>query len=469
MLTATILLFISGYTIIALEHQLGINKTATALVLGMLLWTLCIFTGPDIIISANSTSFHEYIAANPPLHSLSLREQAIQYLINLQIIDHLGNIAEILFYLLGAMTIVEIIDTHHGFDLITKQIKTKNKKKLLWLIAFITFFMSAVLDNLTTAMVMVMLLRRLISDQTERWIFGSIVILAANAGGTWTPIGDVTTIMLWIHDNITAAHIMKQLLFPSLISIVIPLIIVSFRIKGNTTSVNNAPRETGNNLSVSHREQLIILLLGIICLLFVPVFKSTTHLPPFVGILLALGMLWIYLEILYNRKKTTSVTFPYRVSAILSKIDYSTLLFFLGILLSVAALQTLGVLNHMAAFLNEKLDNIYLIDSIIGLLSSIIDNVPLVAAAMGMYPLVTPDTQPLTPYLMNFVTNGTFWELLAYCAGVGGSILIIGSAAGVVVMGLERINFVWYLKHITWIALLGYLGGIAVYILQKSI
>ena len=467
MITIAILLFIIGYTFIALEHSLGVNKTATALVLGMLLWTLCIFAGPDIIISANNTSFHEYVTANPSLHSLSLREQAIQYLINLQIIDHLGNIAEILFYLLGAMTIVENIDTHHGFDIITKQIKTKSKRKLLWLIAFLTFFMSAVLDNLTTAMVMVMLLRRLITDRTERWIFGSIVILAANAGGTWTPIGDVTTIMLWIHDNITAARIMKQLLLPSLISIVIPLIIVSFQIKGDTATVSNASSTTGNNLPVSHREQFIILLLGIVGLLFVPVFKSITHLPPFVGILLALGMLWIYLEILYNRKKTPATTFPYRVSAILPKVDYSTLLFFLGILLAVAAIETVGILNHMATFLNEKLDNVYLIDGIIGLLSSIIDNVPLVAAAMGMYPLVTPETQPLTPYLMNFVTNGTFWELLAYCAGVGGSILIIGSAAGVVVMGLERINFVWYLKHITWIALLGYLGGIAVYILQK--
>lgn len=428
MILTIIITFILGYTLIALERQIGVNKTAIAIILGITLWVLALY----------QTSLN----------------------INTQITEHLGDTAEILFYLLGAMTIVEWVDTHAGFEVITKHITTQNKRRLLWLIALITFFMSSILDNLTTAIVMVMLLRRLITNQQERWIFGSIIIIAANAGGAWTPIGDVTTIMLWIHDNITSMNVIRHLFLPSLISLLIPLVIITFRIKGDAQAQQN--NNSLLSLAITRKEQITILSLGIGSLLFVPVFKELTNLPPFMGIMLALGCVWIYTEILYNRKKNISPDKVHRIPSILSKIDYSTLLFFLGILMAVAALQVVGVLDQMANFLNEKLHNVYFINTIIGFLSSIIDNVPLVAAAMGMYPLVHAGSG-ITPYMMNFTTDGTFWELLAYCAGTGGSILIIGSAAGVVVMGMERINFMWYLKHITWMTILGYFAGIGLY------
>lgn len=461
------LIFILGYFLIALENQTGVNKTAVALVLGMTLWTLCVFAGPNTIILANSNSFQEFLHNTPSLTISSPFQQTMQYITSVQIIDHLGNIAEILFYLLGAMTIVEWMNTHKSFNLITQKITTRNKRKLLWLIAGITFFMSSILDNLTTAIVMVMLLRLLLTDQRERWIFGSMIIVAANAGGAWTPIGDVTTIMLWIHDNITSLNIIRHLILPSLTSLVIPLTIATFWLHGDTKPTYTD--ETNNTLAITRGEQLTILILGISSFLFVPLFKELTGLPPFMGIMLALGVLWIYTEILYNRKKNIAPDKIHRVTFILTKIDYSTLLFFLGILMAVAALQVSGILNQMATFLNDKLHNVYFINTIIGLLSSIIDNVPLVAAAMGMYPLTHVDRVSLSPYLMNFTTDGTFWELLAYSAGIGGSILIIGSAAGVVVMGLERINFMWYMKHISWIVLLGYLAGIGVYYFQSLI
>lgn len=354
------------------------------------------------------------------------------------------------------MTIVEWIDTHNGFTLITNHITTRNKRKLLWIIALITFIMSSVLDNLTTAIVMIMLLRRLVNEQQERWIFGSIVIIAANAGGAWTPIGDVTTIMLWINDNITSLNVIRHLFLPSLISLIVPLVIMTFRLQGETQP--QQATNTNTTLAISRGEQMTILSIGIASLLFVPVFKEFTNLPPFMGIMLALGAVWTYTEILYNRKRNLSPEKIHRIPSILTKVDYSTLLFFLGILMAVAALQIAGILDQMSTFLNDKIHNVYLINMIIGFLSSVIDNVPLVAAAMGMYPL-THTSGTLSPYLMNFTTDGTFWELLAYCSGIGGSILIIGSAAGVVVMGMERINFMWYMKHITWIAILGYLAG----------
>ena len=422
-----IILFISGYMLIALEHQININKSAIALLLGIILWTLIPHTDNEII-------------------------------------NHLGDTAEILFYLLGAMTIVEWVDTHNGFARITHHISTRNKRKLLWIIALITFFMSSVLDNLTTAIVMIMLLRRLINDQRERWIFGSLIIIAANAGGAWTPIGDVTTIMLWINDNITSLNVMCHLFFPSLVSLIIPLSITTFWLRGKI--IPQQITETDTTLAINRKEQTTILIIGIAALLFVPIFKELTDLPPFMGVMLALGGVWTYTEILYNRKNNLPPDKIHRIPSILTKVDFSTLLFFLGILMAVAALQIAGILNQMSTFLNDQIHDIYLINIIIGFLSSVIDNVPLVAAAIGMYPLAHESTT-LSPYLMNFTTDGTFWELLAYCAGIGGSILIIGSAAGVVVMGMERINFMWYMKHITWIALLGYLAGIGVYYLQS--
>lgn len=468
MITAMILVFIIGYAAIALEHKIGINKSAVALLLGMTLWTMYIFSGADAIIGGSPDAFHEFIKNNPNLANLPLWEQTIKYVVNLQIIEHLGDTAEILFYLLGAMTIVELIDSHGGFAGITNRITTRDKKKLLWLIATITFFMSAVLDNLTTAIVMTMLLRKLISNTEERWIFGSMIIIAANAGGAWTPIGDVTTIMLWIGDNITTANIMQGLFLPSLTALLVPLLLVSRQLKGDVSPVSASATFESQSKVVPRKERIWILATGVTCLLAVPIFKSITHLPPFMGILLALSLMWFYTDIMYNRKKKLPQGQQHRIPQILSKIDIPTILFFLGILLSVAALQSIGVLNQLATFLDKEVHNVYLINVLIGFLSSVIDNVPLVAAAMGMYPILTAEAAQAMPdalYMANFVQDGTFWELLAYSAGVGGSILIIGSAAGVVVMGLEKINFIWYLKRISWVAALGFLGGVGVYIL----
>ena len=469
MTTLIIIIFIIGYILIALSETIGINKAAIALLLGVILWTLYIFSGVSLITGASPVSFHEFIQSTPGIGQYSPAQQAIKYVSGLKIIDALGNTAEILFYLLGAMTIVEMIDQHGGFSGITNLIKTRNKKKLLWIVALLTFFMSSVLDNMTSAIVMMTLLQKLLTDQKERWFFGSIVIIAANAGGVWTPIGDITTIMLWINDNITSGAIMKSLLIPGLISLILPTWIVAATLKRQPLSPAPAQTNSVNSVNwLNMRERNTILILGLLCLLLVPVFKSLTNLPPFMGILFTLGIAWIYTEVLYNRKNYIPAGQQYRIPYILSKIDFSTILFFLGILMAVGALEAIGVLGNITGFLNAKIHNIYFINVIIGFLSSVIDNVPLVAAVMGMYPVVSPETLSSLPdagYLANFVQNGKFWELTAYCAGAGGSLLIIGSAAGVVVMGLEKISFTWYLKHITWITLTGFLAGIGVYYL----
>ena len=464
-------MFVIGYIFIALEHQTGINKTAIALLLGILLWVMYIFSGPQIIVGADPAAFQNFIHQHPAYEHLSPLAQVREYILNWEIIDHLGNISEILFYLIGALTIVETIDVHQGFDGITRSVKTKNKKKLLWLVAFITFFMSSVLDNMTSAIVMMMLIQKLLSEQRERWIFGSIIIIAANAGGAWTPIGDVTTIMLWINDNITSGNIMKGLFLPSVISLAIPVWLVSYSLKSNSITTSS-PTSGVSSLYLGKQEQTSILIIGILCLLAVPIFKSLTDLPPFAGILFTLGFLWFYTDCLYNRKKTDSTGLKYRIPDVLTKVDFSTILFFFGILMAVAALEAIGLLHQLSDLLNSGIHNVYIITGIIGFLSSVIDNVPLVAAAMGMYPLTAPATAggiSETAYLLNFVSDGNFWKLLAYCAGTGGSILIIGSAAGVVVMGLEKISFTWYMRHISWIAITGFLVGIGIYYLQNLI
>ena len=374
---------------------------------------------------------------------------------------HLIEISEILFFLLGAMTIVEIVDQHEGFNVITDKITTNNKIKLLWIIATITFFMSAVLDNLTTTIVMVALLKKLIDDKKTRWFFVSIVILAANSGGAWSPIGDVTTIMLWIGGQITALSIMGKVILPSIVSIIVPLSIVSFSMKG----VVGRPHQLKHEITfTTSRERIIVFTVGVSALLFVPVFKPITHLPPYMGMLLGLGVLWILTEILH-RSKPIEVTSKLKVFNILRRVDTPTVLFFLGILTAVACLQSAGHLNIMSGWLNDHLGNVYLINSAIGILSSIVDNVPLVAGSMGMYQIALPGA---TGYDAMFVQDGTFWELLSYCAGTGGSILIIGSAAGVAAMGIEKIDFIWYLKKISLLAVIGYFSGIATYYLMFS-
>ena len=371
----------------------------------------------------------------------------------------MGDISSTLFFLVGAMTIVELIDVHGGFSIITDRISTRQKRKLLWIICIIAFFLSAVLDNLTTTIVMIMLLRKLVNDQRERWIYASMVVIAANTGGAWSPIGDVTTIMLWVKGNVTTTALITYVLLPSIVALLIPLLLATRKLNGELPEGN---RIVTRSDFISPREKKTIFFLGVGGLIFVPIFKSITHLPPFIGILFVLSLLWIFTEIMYNHKMLEKAE-EHRVPQVISRIDMPSILFFLGILMAVAVLQSTGILGSVAGWLDKEVHNTYLISIVLGLLSSIVDNVPLVAAAMGMYPIADPGT---AGYMANFIQDGIFWEFLSYCAGVGGSILIIGSAAGVVAMGLEKINFGWYLKNISLLALIGYLAGAGVYILE---
>lgn len=442
-----IILFVVGYLCIALEHPLKVNKAAFALFLGVMMWVLYVIAGEGIFdITHYTAGFEEFKADHP-----NSAHPFIDFLTTHELIHHLGDIAEILFYLMGAMTVVELIDTYQGFTIITDHIKTTNKVRLLWILSFITFFFSAVLDNLTTAIVMVSLLRKLIPDKHDRWFFGGMVILAANAGGAWSPIGDVTTIMLWVAGKVSTGAVMMHALVPSLVSMIVPLSIISFFEKGE---IDASQREqTTQERLVPDWQRYLIFILGILALLFVPVFKITTHLKPYMGIMLSLSVLWIVTEILHRTNDKDMI--DYTISGVLTRIDLPTILFFLGILLAVAGLQSAGHLSMLAAGLDSILNsNYYLMDTIIGILSSIVDNVPLVAGVMGMY---------------EFPIDHTLWVYLSYCAGTGGSLLIIGSAAGVAVMGMEKIDFVWYLKKITPYALIGYLAGAGVYILMDKL
>ena len=411
------ILFVIGYACISFEHPLKINKTASAVLLGVLMWTI-------YILSADSDSG---VIAGELSH-------------------HLGAIAEILFFLMGAMTIVELIDTHKGFRILTNAINTGSKVKLLWIICGLTFFLSAILDNLTTAIVMVSLLKKLVDDRNERLVMASMVIIAANAGGAWSPIGDVTTTMLWIGNRITAFNIITELFLPSLVSLLIPLLYQSWFLQGTVGRADTQDR----HLPASEPFSNAIFFLGIGALVSVPVFKAVTHLPPYMGMLFGLGILWIITELLHAGTEERK---HLRVANVLSKIDLTSILFFLGILLAVATLDSVGLLNATAAWLDTAIGNKDVIVTILGLLSSVIDNVPMVAAAMGMYSL------------SDFPTDHKIWEMIAFCTGTGGSILIIGSAAGVVVMGMERIDFIWYLKNISVTALLGYFAGVFTYLL----
>lgn len=474
-----LLIFVLGYLAIALEHPLKVDKTASALIIGVLTWTVFILDVENILNLGFSPSWTElghnvqnivdYIkptfSPEEWIHSgwseqINTFLQPTHFVIE-ELGHHLVDISQILFFLLGAMTIVEIIDQHEGFKIITDKITTTHKVKLLWIIGIITFFMSAVLDNLTTTIVMVALLRKLIQDQKTRWLFVSMVVLSANSGGAWSPIGDVTTIMLWIGGQITSLSIILQIFLPSLVSILIPLGILSFSMKGEIKRPVVSEHESR---FTTKQERITIFLIGVGSLLFVPVFKTWTHLPPYMGMLLGLGVLWLVTEIMH-KSKPHEITSKLKVYNILRKVDMPTVLFFLGILSAVAALQSAGHLNLMAGWLDRNLGNVYLINLAIGILSSIVDNVPLVAGAMGMYDVTLPGT---TGYGALFVQDGTFWELLAYCAGTGGSILIIGSAAGVAAMGIEKIDFIWYMKKISLLALIGYLSGLGTYYLMFS-
>lgn len=461
-----IILFVLGYVAIALEHPIKINKAATALILGTIMWVAYILGIPEILDQGFSNSWNSFLLAHPDAGF----HEMIEFIGEHEVLSYLGETATIIFFLLGAMTIVEIIDQHQGFKVITDKIRTSDFTRLVWIISILTFFMSAVLDNLTTTIVMVALLRKLVSDKEVKWLIAGLIILAANAGGAWSPIGDVTTIMLWIGGQVTTVSIILKVFLPSLFSLLVPLLIITFFYPKRTITrprLNLDDERTFN----SPAEQRGILMLGIGVLLFVPVFKTVTHLPPYMGMLLGLGVLWVVTEIIH-RGKSHEDRRKLSVAGILAKIDVPTVLFFLGILMAVASLSSAGQLNLLSKYLDEKVGDIYVINLIIGVLSSVVDNVPLVAGAMGMYEIVTPEmlqSAANPEYLQFFTQDGLFWEFLAYCAGTGGSILIIGSAAGVAAMGLEKIDFIWYLKKISWLALIGYLAGAGVYWLQAQL
>lgn len=444
-----IILFIVGYACIALEHPLKINKTAFALLLGVLIWLVYILTGPAIFDATGfGAGWQAFQQANPDAHFFD-------FITKHELIEHLGDIAEILFYLMGAMTVVELIDSHGGFSIITDKIKTKSKVKLLWILSFITFFLSALLDNLTTAIVMVALLRKLLPEKHDRWFFGGMVILAANSGGAWSPIGDVTTIMLWIAGNISTGVVITQCIVPSLISMIIPLVVLSFIEKGEIDETKRQ-QQASATVDIPTWRRNLIFWMGIGALIFVPVFKTLTHLKPYMGIMLGLSVLWITTEIIDRKSKEKIARLS--ITNVLTRIDLPSILFFLGILLAVAGLQSAGHLSMLAGGMDTAFNsNYYLIDIVIGALSSIVDNVPLVAGVMGMYDLTA------------FPPDSMLWVFLSYCAGTGGSLLIIGSAAGVAVMGMEKIDFIWYLKHITPYALLGYLAGAGAFILMDKL
>lgn len=472
MVSLMIVVFIIGYVFIALEHKVKVDKAATALVMSGVLWTMYMMSAGTIIPEASQTSFDYFLASHPELASYSFLQQCVRYVVEGQIIEHLGETAEVLIFLIGAMTIVDLIDSHGGFQFITNRITTKNKTSLLWIITTITFFMSAILDNMTTTIIMVMLLRKLIASYKERWVFASVIVIAANGGGAWSPIGDVTTIMLWVKGNVTALALIKNLFLPSLVSVIIPAYIASRILHGILRAPDYVDMDGNRPKYISRRESLEILILGVTLLVCIPIFKSVTNLPPFMGVTTALGILWVYTEIMYKHKRNIEESIKNRVSKVIKHIDMPTILFFLGILMSVAALQSAGILSAFSVFLDKEVHNIYTINTMIGVLSSIVDNVPLVAGAIGMYPVLEPAAVAASvdpTYMQAFVQDGVFWHMLAYCAGVGGSMLIIGSAAGVVAMGLEKINFMWYFKNISLMALGGYVAGILVYIAQVYI
>ena len=436
-----VIVFCIGYFCIAIESLTKVNKAAVALLMFVATWTLFMFDPGSYI----SGAVGDHVA------------QAVSEIIE----HHLGSTSTTLFFLMGAMTIVELVDQNGGFNFVRDMLHTKSKKALLWRIAFMTFILSAILDNLTTSIFMIMILRKLVSDKKDRLIYAALVVISANSGGAFSPIGDVTTIMLWNKGVVTAAGVIVEIFIPSLVSMVIPAYILSLSLKGELTfTAGQAQSVQASDLTASQRKA--IFLLGVGGLIFVPIFKTLTHLPPFVGILLVLGVLWTVTEVFYASLKAPEEkgAMQKRVTSMLARIDMATILFFLGILMAVACLETIGVLTMLGEGLNVAFDgNYYLITGIIGVLSSIVDNVPLVAGCMGMYPVTVDGAMAI---------DGIFWQLLAYCAGVGGSMLIIGSAAGVVVMGLEKITFGWYMKKITWIAFVGYLAGILCYWAEKT-
>ena len=419
MVILIIVIFIVGYVAIAFEQRIRINKAATAMLTGVICWSIFALLGKD-------------------------KEFVIE-----ELSHHLSGISGILFFLLGAMVIVELIDAHDGFEIIAQRIQTTSKKKLVWIIGLIAFFLSSVLDNLTTTIVMIAMLRKLVPSHKDRLMLASLVVISANAGGAWSPIGDVTTTMLWMGNQVSAGNIVIKTFLPSLVCFLVPAFIIGIKMKGTVENAENKVEQ----LHSTAIERKLVFFFGVACLLFVPVYKTITHLPPYMGIIFGLGLMWVVTELIHSGKDEGEKGLL-SVNHALRKIDTPSILFFLGILLSVSSLESTGILKLASSYLDKFFGNIWVVTIIIGFLSAIVDNVPLVAASQGMYSLE------------KYPTDHYFWEFLAYCAGTGGSILIIGSAAGVAAMGMEKIQFAWYLKKIAWLAIIGYLSGAATYLLQ---
>ena len=463
-----IIIFVIGYLAIALEHPIKIDKAASALVMGGIIWGALALGIDDLVTKEFLSEFYEKFKTKfnslkeIGVYSSDEYAKPIKFL-KYELSHHLVDIGEILFFLLAAMTIVELVDSHQGFSIITDKITTKRKVPLMWILCVISFFFSAVLDNLTTSIVMAALISKMIKDKKDLWMFAGMIIISANAGGAWSPMGDVTTIMLWVGGQVTAWNIIYTIFIPSLVCMIVTLIYISFKLKGSIQS----PDLTSINSeisSVNTYERNLIFYMGVLGLLFVPIFKITTGLPPYVGMLLSLGVLWVTTEILH-RNKNYEQRRHLSVIGVLKKVDTPTIFFFLGILLAVAGLQSAGQLDIVAKYLENTFsgeNKIYIINVLIGLMSALVDNVPLVAGAMGMY-----EIGPIQDGILAYPQDHKFWQFLAYCAGTGGSVLIIGSAAGVAVMGILKIDFMWYVKRISFLALIGYVAGAITYIIMQ--
>ena len=463
-----IIIFVIGYLAIALEHPIKIDKAASALVMGGIIWGALALGIDDLVTKEFLSEFYEKFKTKfnslkeIGVYSSDEYAKPLKFL-KYELSHHLVDIGEILFFLLAAMTIVELVDSHQGFSIITDKITTKRKVPLMWILCVISFFFSAVLDNLTTSIVMAALISKMIKDKKDLWMFAGMIIISANAGGAWSPMGDVTTIMLWVGGQVTAWNIIYSIFIPSLVCMIVPLLYISFKLKGSIQS----PDLTSLNSeisSVNTYERNLIFYMGVLGLLFVPIFKITTGLPPYVGMLLSLGVLWVTTEILHSDKNYEQRR-HLSVIGVLKKVDTPTIFFFLGILLAVAGLQSAGQLDIVAKYLENTFsgeNKIYIINVLIGLMSALVDNVPLVAGAMGMY-----EIGPIQDGILAYPQDHKFWQFLAYCAGTGGSVLIIGSAAGVAVMGILKIDFMWYLKRISFLALIGYVAGAITYIIMQ--
>ena len=468
MTTAIISVFVVGYLLIALESVTKINKAGVALLMGIACWVLLLMGaaefGPDIIEKTYQLGLLSEGARNDALANIS------QFMSTSLFSNYLAEVCSTILFLMGAMTVVETVDSHGGFRFVKKALYTPNPKALLWKVCIMTFFLSAVLDNMTTSIVMVMVLKNLIADRDMRIKFAGMVIIAANAGGAFSPIGDVTTIMLWIKGCVSTIGIIKGILIPSLICLAVPALIIMFSLKGEITAPTEDSGAVTDRPLFKQSMRNVIFVIGVGGLISVPFFHNLTGLPPFMGVLLVLALLWIVTEVIIGTQHKGQEEYEKaRISNIITRIDMSTILFFLGILVAVDAVAATGSLEFLGKWLNENVGNVFVVDSIIGIFSSVVDNVPLVASAMGMYPIADAATVAADPVMASYVQDGLFWELLAYCAGTGGSILIIGSAAGVVVMGLEKISFIWYLKKFSLLALSGYFAGILWYWFEKTV